>query len=402
MAQGWFRRPKGRLVYVWQIEDPKTGRKLERAKVVGEATLSDEDGWQIVGGMKARKEIVIEPDIPSEAHSFSYLAEYYLVKKEWRKNSTKELHTQVVNDVLVPRWGTQVAVKAKPRHIKAWLMSLPVAPGTRDKYKTIMGTVYTFAQCEGLLPLGEQHNPVHYVIGISSPSAYEAVALTPEDTLKVLEQLRQPEYTMIVVVAVTGMRVSELLGLRWRDMLWDRSEIRIRQTYVHNQIQQGAKTKLSQSSVTMHPILAQLLKDWRSESSHAQEADFVFASARICGRKPRCGSMVVESHLRPAAERAGVIETSDGKTHINGELVKRFGFHTFRHSLTSWLMANGENPQIVRAMLRWTNLNMLSHYTHSFQADKLEAQGAVLKKLVRSGNPSDREPERELEGVKSS
>src|ERR1022692_2026839 len=22
MAQGWFRRPKGRLVYVWQIEDP--------------------------------------------------------------------------------------------------------------------------------------------------------------------------------------------------------------------------------------------------------------------------------------------------------------------------------------------------------------------------------------------
>jgi hypothetical protein len=52
MAQGWFRRPKGRLVYVWQIEDPTTGRKLERAKVVGDATLSDEEGWQMVGAMK--------------------------------------------------------------------------------------------------------------------------------------------------------------------------------------------------------------------------------------------------------------------------------------------------------------------------------------------------------------
>jgi integrase len=93
-------------------------------------------------------------------------------------------------------------------------------------------------------------------------------------------------------------------------------------------------------------------QDWRSESTHAQESDFVFASARICGRKPRGGSMVVESHLRPAAERARVIEISDGKTYIDGEMVKRFGFHTFRHSLTSWLMANGENPQIVRAMLR--------------------------------------------------
>ena len=46
-----------------------------------------------------------------------------------------------------------------------------------------------------------------------------------------------------------------------------------------------------------------------------------------------------------------------------------------------------------RAMLRWTNLNMLVHYTHGFKADKLEAQGAVRcrKKLVRSGNTVNRE-----------
>jgi integrase len=90
--------------------------------------------------------------------------------------------------------------------------------------------------------------------------------------------------------------------------------------------------------------------------------------------------VVVEDHLRPAAVRAGVLEMKDGETFIDGELVKRFGFHTFRHSLTSWLMANGENPRIVRAMLGWTNLNMLAHYTHAFKADKLEGQGAVLKK----------------------
>jgi integrase len=82
--------------------------------------------------------------------------------------------------------------------------------------------------------------------------------------------------------------------------------------------------------------------------------------------------------------------------------VKRFGFHTFRHSLTSWLMANGENPQIVRAMLRWTNLNMLAHYAHGFKADKLEAQGAVLKRLVRSDNTTNRESERELGETESS
>jgi hypothetical protein len=31
---------------------------------------------------------------------------------------------------------------------------------TRHKYKDVMGVVYKFAQSEGLLPLGEQFNPV--------------------------------------------------------------------------------------------------------------------------------------------------------------------------------------------------------------------------------------------------
>jgi integrase len=186
-------------------------------------------------------------------------------------------------------------------------------------------------------------------------------------------------------VAATGIRASEMLGLCWSDILWERSEIKIKQTFVHGKIQQGAKTKLSKSSIAMHPVLAQLLKDWRAETPYAADDDYVFASSKLGGRKPRLGSMVVEDYLQPAATRAGVLEVKGGKRYIDGEFVKRFGFHTFRHSLTSWLMANGKNPQIVRSMLRWTNLNMLAHYAHGFKSDKLEAQGAVLNKLVRSG-----------------
>jgi integrase len=102
---------------------------------------------------------------------------------------------------------------------------------------------------------------------------------------------------------------------------------------------------------------------------------------------------MVESYPRPAAERAEVIEVRDRKAYIDGEFAMRFGFHTFRRSLTSWLMANGENPQIVRAMLRWTNLNMLAYYTHGFKADKLEAQGTVLEKPPAPSTPQNREPE---------
>ena len=104
------------------------------------------------------------------------------------------------------------------------------------------------------------------------------------------------------------------------------------------------------------PILAELLKAWRAQTAHAGDNDYVFASRRTSGRTARFGSVVVEDYLRPAAIRAEVLEINDGKIYIDGDFVNRFGFHTFRHSLTSWLMANGENPQIVGAMLRWTNL----------------------------------------------
>src|SRR5208283_4334533 len=111
MARGWFRRKKGRLVYIWLIEDPKTGRKLERSTVVGEATLPDEEGWQLVGVMKQDGRIKGEAEAPSENLVFSYVAAEYLSRKEWKKESTKMLHEHLVNDILVPRWGDKIAVR---------------------------------------------------------------------------------------------------------------------------------------------------------------------------------------------------------------------------------------------------------------------------------------------------
>ena len=46
------------------------------------------------------------------------------------------------------------------------------------------------------------------------------------------------------------------------------------------------------------------------------------------------------------------------------------------------MMDAGENPQIVRSMLRWTNLNMLAHYADGFKNTKQEAQGRVLEAVL--------------------
>jgi len=199
----------------------------------------------------------------------------------------------------------------------------------------------------------------------------------------VLELLEQPEYTLLLLIAATALRMSEALGLRWRDILWEKDQIKIRQTYVHNVMQNGAKTGLSKSSVEMHSLLAAVLKSWQQQTLYSKPEDYVFANYKLGGKKPRVGSMIGEDYLRPAAVKAGVIKVDeDGRTfYLDGNEIQRFGFHTFRHSLASFLMAEGENPAVIQATLRHTRLDMTMHYSHARKQQKRAAQGMVLEAI---------------------
>jgi integrase len=363
----------------------------ERSKVVGPDTLSDSEGWELVGVLKKEGKIRINNGASHDELTFSDLASYYFVNKKFKKQSTKDLHEQIIHGVCVPRWSDNVAIKIEPVKIKRWLETLDMEDPTRSKYRSVMGTVYTFAQCEGIIPLGLEYNPLHWVKGFSSVTDCEAVTLEPEQTYRVLELLEQPEYTLLLLVAATGLRMSEALGLRWIAILWKKGQIKIRQTYVHNVMQHGAKTRASKSSVEMHSLLAAVLTSWQEQTPYGKPDDYLFPSCKLGGKKPRVGSMIVEDYLRPAAVAAGVIRVDEGRTFdpfdLEGNAIKRFGFHTFRHSLASFLMAEGENPAVIQATLRHTQLDMTMYYSHARKQQKRHAQGMVLEAIMSKRGP---------------
>jgi integrase len=395
-SQGWFRRKKGRLVFCWNVKSDKTGKIRERSQVVGLSTLPDSKGREIVGVLKKEGKIRMDCSASPDRLSFAALASYYFANKAFKKQSTKALHEQIVNGICISRWRDDVAIEIKPVKVKRWLESIEVEDPTREKYRSVMGTVYTFAQCEGIIPLGLEHNPLHWVKGFSSVSDYEAMTLEPEQTYRVLELLEQAEYTLLLLIAATGLRMSEALGLRWIDILWEKGQIKIRQTFVHNLMQDGAKTRLSKSSVEMHSLLAAVLRLWQQETLYSKPEDYVFASYKLGGKKPRVGSMIVEDYLRPAAMKAGIIKVdADGQAFdTDGNEIRRFGFHTFRHSLASFLMAEGENPAVIQATLRHTRLDMTMYYSHARKQQKRDAQGMVLEAIL-----AKREPKRGLEAM---
>ena len=378
MAKGWFRRKKGKLVYCWYNANGK-----ERSKIIGVASLTDAEGWLKVGELGLDKRIAKSDPV---FITFGQLAERYLANYPFNKESTKEHHEQVLKNLLIPKWADTEAINIDPRKLKVWFVGFDVESSTRGKYKSVMSGVYSWGQCEGLLPRGEQFNPCRYVKGreFSQATGYEALALEIEDTFKVLSALKQPEYELALLIATCGLRISEALGLRWRNILWDRGLIAIRDTFVHLNMQEGAKTKLSRSRVEAPQLLLDALEAWRQKTRYAKDDDFVFPSEKLNGEQPRSASQLVEDYIRPAAIAAGVIKVENGLTYDrDGEIVKRFGFHNLgRHSLATFLMDAQENPALVQAIMRHAKMDMTLYYSHSRRKAKRAAQEKVLQHLI--------------------
>jgi integrase len=61
--------------------------------------------------------------------------------------------------------------------------------------------------------------------------------------------MQQPESTMTVLVAATGLRFSELAGLQWQDVDYNEQCIRVRRTWIDGEISERLKTKKSRSAV---------------------------------------------------------------------------------------------------------------------------------------------------------
>ena len=59
----------------------------------------------------------------------------------------------------------------------------------------------------------------------------------------------------------------------------------------------------------------------------------------------------------------------------------RFGLHSRRHGLATWLADRGVHPSVIQRMLRHSSPNMTMHYTHS---DARKAQEEFVDELVPS------------------
>jgi integrase len=198
---------------------------------------------------------------------------------------------------------------------------------------------------------------------------------TREEVKAIVAALQGPWRPLLLTAIFTGLRASELRGLRWSDVDLLGAVLHVRQRADKFNAIGAPKSATSARTVPLPPIVVNALR----EQSLMRRGDVVFTSAR--GKVLALSSIIV-SGWHPAQVSAGVVD-ENGKA-------KYTGLHALRHFYASWCInaerdgGQGLSAKAVQGRLGHSTVNMtLNVYSHLFpQVDEQEQVAAAQRSLL--------------------
>ena len=223
------------------------------------------------------------------------------------------------------------------------------------------------------------------VVGDRQPKR-ERVFLSPPQVRTLIASLPEPCRSVVLLLALTGLRIGELLALRWKNIDWSIGAIRVRETVYEGQFG-SPKTKSSRRDVPMSKSVRALLMTMRDGNG---SEDLVFHSRNGAPLNP---TNLAHRVLRPACRKLSL---------------PAVGWHSFRHTHGTLLGEVGESIKTAQALLGHSDLETtLNIYTHPIPESQRRAVERVAELMdsngLKSGDaallklqPADSEGERKI------
>jgi integrase len=179
-------------------------------------------------------------------------------------------------------------------------------------------------------------NPVRSKLHKPQAEAREKPILTLDETAAVIAGVPEEHRALVVVLAVTGLRCGELLGLQWQAVDWQAGRLSVTKAVWRGRMK-DPKTAASRRELTLPGPVVEMLARRREAAKYAGPEDLIFCRDDASPLDP---GYVRKSVLYPAMDAAGITRTA-----------RAYGFHVFRHSLGSHLHDLTPNLKLIQAQL---------------------------------------------------
>ena len=205
-------------------------------------------------------------------------------------------------------------------------------------------------------------------------SRYLPTVLTKEEIQDIIQRLSGEHKLLVQLLYGTGLRLTEVLSLRIKDLDFSQQQIVVRDTKGH------------ESRVTMMPTsLAPFLQEHLTRTRYLHERDLeqgygnVYLPFALNRKYPNADKQWIWQYVFPGDRRSKDPRTGTIRRHHlhesglqkaikqavrQAKIDKRVGCHTFRHSFATHLLQNGYDICTVQELLGHKDIKTTMIYTH--------------------------------------
>lgn len=372
-------------VYRWREVDPQ-GKRIRKSVVIGTAddyptktqVLKAAEGYRLKANGEGRQRnepvfgalidrFVVEEKLRELVKQPRFVGVFEEDEKfdaETLDSSTASSYLSMIDVHVRPRWEETSLSGVRPAMVEEWLRGLALAPKTKSHIKALMHRLFEKAMLWELIPLGRNPMELVHVKGISRRTK-KLIVLDPNQCWKLISSLPDPYRIMALVAICTGLRVSEILALRWSRIHFDRLSITVKLKAVNGRTGR-VKTECSEDELPLDPAFAGMLKKWR-KTCRQTPGNWVFPSHVT----DRCfhASPIQQDYIRPAGERLGL---------------EGVGWHAFRHTYRTWLDEVGAPIGVQQKLMRHAQPSTTMNYGNSQMKAKRKANSKVVRIALRA------------------
>jgi integrase len=278
------------------------------------------------------------------------------------KFATREIYSLLLRKHLIPQFGGHRLCDVSRVEVQQYLLNKlkqgfawETTNHLRHLMSKVMGTAVNWEYIS--------NNPVRGTKMPERTLKRPHRFLSVEEVQRLIASCKEPTRTIVILATMTGLRIGEVLALRWGRIDPRRGTLLVAETCYKGHFG-TPKTRASKREVPLAPVIMRELKERYVRSTDHSPSALVFAT-REGG--PLAADNLRKKSLRTACKRAGL---------------QPINWHALRHTHGTLLHAQGTPLKVAQAQLGHSHMaTTLEVYTHTCGTAQRDAVNMLADQL---------------------